>query len=77
MAAQNERFAPLERAGDARWARRPYFRRAMDQVGELQVTRPYLSLFGARLCITVSLAFWHQGELQVLCGDVDWSGEET
>jgi EAL domain-containing protein (putative c-di-GMP-specific phosphodiesterase class I) len=75
--AQNERFAPLERAGDARWARRPYFRRAMDQVGEVQVTRPYLSLYGARLCVTVSLAFWHLGALQVLCGDVDWSGEET
>lgn len=73
----NERFAPLERAGDARWARRPYFRRAVAQVGEIQVTRPYLSLFGARLCITVSVAFWVQGKLLVLCGDVDWSDQEV
>jgi EAL domain-containing protein (putative c-di-GMP-specific phosphodiesterase class I) len=72
-----ERFAPLERAGDARWARRPYFRRAVDQVGEIQVTRPYLSLFGARLCITVSVAYWLQGQLQVLCGDVDWSDRDA
>lgn len=66
------RFAPLDRAGDARWARRPYFRRALASVGELQVTRPYLSLQGARLCATVSVAFWHEGRLRVLCGDIDW-----
>lgn len=68
----DERFTPMERAGDARWARRPYFRRAIDSVGELQVTRPYLSLHGARLCVTVSVAFWQDGRLRVLCGDVDW-----
>jgi EAL domain-containing protein (putative c-di-GMP-specific phosphodiesterase class I) len=72
-----QRFAPLERAGDARWARRPYFRRAMEKMGEVQVTRPYLSLHGARLCVTVSVAFWHLGQLQVLCGDVDWSDQDA
>ena len=36
-----------------------------------------LSLFGARLCITVSVAFWVQGRLLVLCGDVDWSDQEA
>lgn len=72
----NLRFAPLTNAGDARWARRPYFRRAMAAVGEVQVTRPYLSMNGARLCITVSVAFWHQGQLRVLCGDVDWGAPD-
>ncbi|WP_349745007.1 sensor domain-containing phosphodiesterase [Roseateles cavernae] len=66
------RYAPLERAGDARWARRPYFRRAIASVGEVQVTRPYLSLHGARMCVTVSVAFWRDGQLRVLCGDIDW-----
>jgi hypothetical protein len=63
---------PLVRAGDARWSRRPYFRRATEAVGEIQVTRPYLSLYGARLCVTVSVAFWIDGRLRVVCGDLDW-----
>lgn len=66
------RFLPMERAGDARWARRPYFRRAVEAVGEVQVTRPYLSLHGARMCVTVSVAYWQDGRLRVLCGDLDW-----
>lgn len=66
------RFVPLVRAGDARWSRRPYFRRATEAVGEIQVTRPYLSLYGARLCVTVSVAFWVDGRLRVVCGDLDW-----
>ncbi len=70
--AHDPRYAPLERAGDARWARRPYFRRALATVGEVQVTRPYLSLHGARMCVTLSVAFWCGGQLRVLCGDVDW-----
>lgn len=77
QAAPNLRFAPLANAGDARWARRPYFRRAMSVVGEVQVTRPYLSMNGARLCLTVSVAFWHQGQLRVLCGDVDWGAPDA
>jgi len=74
--AHDQRFGPLERAGDARWARRPYFRRAISAVGEVQVTRPYLSLHGARMCMTVSVAYWQDGRLRVLCGDVDWAQGE-
>ncbi len=68
----DRRFAPLEVAVDARWSRRPYFRRAVGRIGELQVTRPYLSLHGARMCVTLSLAFRRDGRLCVLCADVDW-----
>ena len=71
-AAIDPRFLPMERAGDARWARRPYFRRAVETVGEVQTTRPYLSLHGARMCVTVSVAYWQDGRLRVLCGDLDW-----
>ncbi|MEJ6002018.1 sensor domain-containing phosphodiesterase [Paucibacter soli] len=74
--AHDQRFGPLERAGDARWARRPYFRRAISAPGEVQVTRPYLSLHGARMCVTVSLAYWQEGRLRVLCGDVGWAQGE-
>lgn len=73
----DRRFEPLERAGHARWARRPYFRRAVAELGQVQMTRPYLSMHGARMCVTVSLAFWCQARMQVLCADLDWSGVEV
>lgn len=66
----DDRFAPLAQDGEARWSRRPYFRRALEHPGELQVTRPYLSLHGAQLCQTVSVALMLEGGLTVLCGDL-------
>jgi EAL domain-containing protein (putative c-di-GMP-specific phosphodiesterase class I) len=69
------RFAPLLRSdNEARWARRPYFRRAVADLGLVQMTRPYLSLYGSRMCVTISVAFWTEGRLLVLCADIDWSG---
>ena len=70
--ASDKRFEPLEQAGSARWARRPYFRRAVSELGQVQVTRPYLSLHGARMCVTVSLAFWSNARMLVICADLDW-----
>lgn len=70
--AVDRRFEPLDHAGQARWARRPYFRRAIAELGQVQITRPYLSLHGARMCVTVSLAFWSQAKTQVICCDLDW-----
>jgi EAL domain-containing protein (putative c-di-GMP-specific phosphodiesterase class I) len=70
------RFGPLGRAGEARWARRPYFRRALDEPGIVQMTRPYLSLYGARMCVTLSVALPVARRLQVLCADIDWSSFE-
>lgn len=69
--ARNERFAPLDHDDEARWSRRPYFRRALEHPGEIQVTRPYLSLHGAMLCQTVSVALMLEGGLTVLCGDLE------
>ena len=57
---------------EARWARRPYFRRALDEPGVVQMTRPYLSLHGPRMCVTLSVAVPVAGRLQVLCVDIDW-----
>ena len=68
----DSRFSPLADTRGARWARRPYFRRAVENFGKVQVTRPYLSLSSASLCVTLSCAFKVQGELQVICGDVRW-----
>lgn len=64
------RLEPLWDASGARWARSPYFRRAIENFGSVQVTRPYFSLSSARLSITVSVSFKLNGELCVICGDL-------
>lgn len=69
---RDPRFAPVALGQGARWARRPYFRRAIDNFGKVQVTRPYLSISSAVLCVTLSVSFKVDGELRVLCGDVRW-----
>jgi len=70
-------FAPLQDSDGARWSRRPYFRRAVDGLGKVQITRPYRTLHGGGLCVTVSTAFHMpnkngQQELHVICGDIRW-----
>lgn len=61
---------PLSDARGACWARRQYFRNAMEQPGRVQITRPYLSLTEQRLCITFSCMVMRPGLGQViLCMD--------
>jgi EAL domain-containing protein (putative c-di-GMP-specific phosphodiesterase class I) len=64
-------------AEGACWARRPYFKAALNAPGKVQVTAPYRTLNGNRLSITVSMAFRcsdAQGRdaLNVVCADVVW-----
>jgi EAL domain-containing protein (putative c-di-GMP-specific phosphodiesterase class I) len=73
--AEPPAFAPLRNADGAHWARRPYYRRAMARVGEVQVTRPYRTLHGAHMCVTVSVAFRCAEGLRVICGDLAWEGD--
>jgi hypothetical protein len=68
----DRRYAPLINAEGANWSRRYYFRRALEHPGKVQVTRPYLSITGANQCITVSIGTHLNGEMLVLCGDVNW-----
>ncbi|MBA3696775.1 MAG: EAL domain-containing protein [Methylotenera sp.] len=65
-------FLPLEKATEADWSRKPYHYRAIFQPGELQVSRPYLSLASSRLCVTLSATYEAEGQLRVLCCDVEW-----
>jgi EAL domain-containing protein (putative c-di-GMP-specific phosphodiesterase class I) len=69
-------YEPMNDSDGACWARRPYFRRAMESAGKVQVTRPYRTLNGNHNCVTVSYAFLPQngqpGEPRVICGDVVW-----
>jgi EAL domain-containing protein (putative c-di-GMP-specific phosphodiesterase class I) len=65
------RFKPLTDTRNATWFRRPYFRRAMAHPGEVQITRPYLSLTGARICITLSIVMPNENDPYVLCCDLE------
>jgi len=67
--ASVERFAPLRDTRDARWSRRAYFRGAEAAPNIAQVTRPYMTLQGLRMCVTVSIQFDMGGRPLVLCGD--------
>jgi EAL domain-containing protein (putative c-di-GMP-specific phosphodiesterase class I) len=71
--AEDSQYRTLSINRHARWSRRPYFRRAIEHVGKVQVTRPYLSITSGELCVTVSIAYrdWDD-RLRVLCGDLDW-----
>ncbi len=69
------RLAPLKYTKNARWSRCPYFRRAIECAGQIQVTRPYLSISSANLCVTVSVSFRHAGRTHVVCGDIHWRRE--
>jgi hypothetical protein len=67
---QDARFAPLANGAGASWVRRPYFRRAINEPGVVQTTRPYLSVAGATMCITLSVAIATSQGPQVLCCDL-------
>jgi EAL domain-containing protein (putative c-di-GMP-specific phosphodiesterase class I) len=67
------RFIPLADAHGANWARRQYFRQAMNHPGRMQVSNPYLSIATSKMCVTLSVTVPAGNTLQVLCCDLDWS----
>lgn len=70
------RLAPLFDTQGANWAHRPYFRRAMAYPDQVQLTRPYLSLIDARMCLTLTRVVRLKREQAVLCCDLEWQ-EDT
>ncbi|MEF7617017.1 EAL domain-containing protein [Aquincola sp. MAHUQ-54] len=70
--AQADPFAPLRDSSQARWSRRPYFRRAAESPGQVQVTRPYMTVQSLRMCVTLSVSYERGGERMIVCGDVEW-----
>lgn len=67
------RYRPLSEATEANWSRRYYFRQAMLNPGEIQISRPYRSLTGKRQCITLSALIDTPDGRLVVCMDIDWS----
>lgn len=72
LAQADPRFAPLADAPGANFGRRHYFRHAVARPDAVHVTRPYLSISTAQLCVTVSIAIQSGAERRVLCGDIRW-----
>ncbi|NJL60419.1 MAG: hypothetical protein HC887_13075 [Desulfobacteraceae bacterium] len=66
------RFKPISDAQNADWFRRHYLRRAMMHPNQLQITRPYLSIAGAHLCVTLSMMFSTPSGSFVFCCDLNW-----
>ncbi|OGR10737.1 MAG: hypothetical protein A2097_02840 [Desulfobacula sp. GWF2_41_7] len=69
-AHKSKRFRPLDDAESADWFRRHYLKRAILHPEQLQVTRPYLSITGAHMCITLSMKFSTPDNERVLCCDL-------
>lgn len=68
------RFPVLESQPEASWFRRSYFRKAIRNPGEVNVSRPYLSMTAGIVCITLSILIKSvSGRDIVLCCDIDWT----
>jgi hypothetical protein len=64
------RFKSMRHCADTNWLKRPYFFNAMDNLGQIQICSPYMSLPEGRLTKTVSMAIHIGGVRCVLCLDV-------
>jgi EAL domain-containing protein (putative c-di-GMP-specific phosphodiesterase class I) len=72
--SHDPRFELMQPTEGTDWQTRPYFRRAIETPGNVQITRPYLSVTGPKLCVTLSFAFEaSDGSQQVLCVDLDFA----
>ena len=72
--SQDQRFEVVQPTEGTDWQTKPYFRRAIESPGKVQITRPYLSVIGPKLCVTLSFAFEASDESQqVLCVDLDFA----
>lgn len=65
------RFGPLHDARSADWFRRHYLRRAVLHPEQLQITRPYMSITGEAVCITLSVMFESPEGAMVFCCDIE------
>ena len=72
-ASRDRRLTPIRPVTGTNWQTKPFFRRAIDTPGKVQITRPYLSATGPRLCVTLSYALMLNGSYHVLCVDLDFA----
>ncbi len=72
---QNNRFRPLSDTRGANWNRKPYFRNAIIHPGKVKVTRPYLSITGVEMCITLSICIEVEEQLRIICCDLSYQDD--
>jgi len=73
ISARDRRLKPMRPVTGTNWQTKPFFRRAIEAPGKVQITRPYLSAAGPKLCVTLSYALSLNGSYHVLCADLDFS----
>ena len=73
LGQSDTRYRPLFEAQDANWARCHYFRQAVLNPGEVQITRPYRSLADKIQCITISALINTANGKLIACLDLDWT----
>lgn len=74
----DKRFLPISKPEGAVWSRRPYFQRAVAEPGKVQVSRPYLSITDARMCITLSVMTVNASKRDiVVCADILWEDSNS
>jgi len=72
--ARDPRFEPVQPTEGTDWQTKSYFRSAIEAPGKVQITRPYLSVAGPKLCVTLTFAFEApDGSQKVLCADLDFA----
>lgn len=71
----DKRFTPLLSGDNANWSHKHYLFRALDNPGEMQVSRPYLSVADSRMCTTISQTVVVNDQLFVFCCDLDWQDD--
>jgi EAL domain-containing protein (putative c-di-GMP-specific phosphodiesterase class I) len=73
VAARDRRLTPIRPVTGTNWQTKPFFRRAIEAPGKVQITRPYLSATGPKFCVTLSYALSLNGSYHVLCADLDFA----
>src|SRR5881296_3099740 len=73
VAARDRRLTPIRPVTGTNWRTKPFFRRAIEAPGKVQITRPYLSATGPKFCVTLSYALSLNGSYHVLCVDLDFA----
>ncbi|WP_174364618.1 EAL domain-containing protein [uncultured Caballeronia sp.] len=67
------RLGPLRSTQSARWDHRPYYWKAVANMGTAVFCQPYLSLTSGRASVGVTMAVQRDGEVMVVGSELDWT----
>src|ERR1700712_758600 len=67
------RLGPLLSTQSARWDHRPYYWKAVANMGTAVFCQPYLSLTSGRASVGVTMAVLRDGQVMVVGSELDWT----